>query len=339
MTLPLGTLIWCALFAAIAAAGTWAARVYALRRRLLDQPGERRSHATATPRGGGIAISIAMLVAIIAMTVRQPGEVVLLVCAGFGLLLVAGIGWLDDHRPLSPWSRLAVHVVASGWLMTGFYLSGRSPEVSIAVFMLSLSLVNIWNFMDGIDGLASTQAILAASAFSWLSWLAGAAVAVHLGLAFIAAVFGFLPFNFPKARIFLGDVGSGTLGFMLALLAGCALDGLRPVAWPLLLLPLGAFLLDAGLTLTTRMLRGERWWTAHVEHAYQRWARRTGSHVRVTMCYAVWTLSGCTAMVWLSGGDGSGIVMSAVLWVVSGCALWLWLRGQAARTENLGVDA
>jgi UDP-N-acetylmuramyl pentapeptide phosphotransferase/UDP-N-acetylglucosamine-1-phosphate transferase len=339
MTLSLGTLIWCALFAAIAAAGTWVARVYALRRRLLDEPGERRSHAMPTPRGGGIAIVIAMLVAIVAMALRQPSEIVLLVCAAFGLLLVAGIGWLDDHRPLSPWSRLAVHVVASGWLMVGFYLSGRSPEVSITVFMLSLALVNIWNFMDGIDGLASTQAILVASAFSWLSWLAGTAVAVHLGLAFIAAVFGFLPFNFPRARIFLGDVGSGTLGFMLALLAGCALDGLRPAAWPLLLLPLGAFLLDAGLTLTTRMLRGERWWTAHVEHAYQRWARRAGSHARVTAGYAVWTVSGCTAMVWLSGGDGSGIVMSAVLWVVFGCALWLWLRGRPGRTDNLGVGA
>jgi UDP-N-acetylmuramyl pentapeptide phosphotransferase/UDP-N-acetylglucosamine-1-phosphate transferase len=339
MTLSLGTLMWFALFAAIAAAGTWVARLYALRRRLLDEPGERRSHATATPRGGGIAIVIAMLVAIVAMAVRQPSEIVLLGCAAFGLLLVAGIGWLDDHRPLSPWSRLVVHVVASGWLMAGFYLSGRSPEVSIAVFLLSLALVNIWNFMDGIDGLASTQAILAASAFSWLSWLGGTVVAVHLGLAFIAAVFGFLPFNFPKARIFLGDVGSGSLGFVLALSAGWALDGLRPAAWPLLLFPLGAFLLDAGLTLASRVLRGERWWTAHIEHAYQRWTRRTGSHVRVTAGYAVWTVSGCMAMVWLSGGDGSGIVMSAVLWVVFGCALWLWLRGRPGRTDNLGVDA
>lgn len=339
MTLPVGILLWCALFAAIAASGTWAARVYALRRRMIDEPGERRSHVTATPRGGGIAIVIAMLVAIIAVALRQPREIVLLVCAGFGLLLVAGIGWIDDHRPLSPWSRLAVHIVASGWLMAGFYLSGSSTEVSLLVFMLSLVLVNIWNFMDGIDGLASTQAILAASALSWLSWLAGAAAAVHLGLAFIAAVFGFLPFNFPRSRIFLGDVGSGTLGFMLALLAGWALDGLRPAAWPLLLLPFGAFLLDAGLTLASRMLRGDRWWTPHVEHAYQRWARHAGGHVRVTAGYAVWTAVGCAAMVWLSGGDGRGIAMSAVLWVVFGCGLWRWLRGRYDRMENLGVGA
>jgi UDP-N-acetylmuramyl pentapeptide phosphotransferase/UDP-N-acetylglucosamine-1-phosphate transferase len=336
MTLSFGTLFWCVLFAAIAAAGTWVARVYALHRRLVDQPGERRSHAVATPRGGGIAIVIAMLVAIVAMAMRQPQEVVLLACAGFGLLLVAGIGWLDDHRPLSPWSRLAVHVVASGWLMAGFYLSGRSPDVSLAVFILSLTLVNIWNFMDGIDGLASTQAILAASALTWLSWLSGTAIAVHLGLAFIAAVLGFLPFNFPKARIFLGDVGSGTLGFMLALSAGWALDGLPLSAWPLLLLPLGAFLLDAGLTLASRILRGERWWTPHVEHAYQRWARRAGNHVRVTVGYAMWTFAGSAAMVWHSGGDGSGIAVSALLWVVFGCALWRWLRGWPDRTQKLG---
>jgi UDP-N-acetylmuramyl pentapeptide phosphotransferase/UDP-N-acetylglucosamine-1-phosphate transferase len=339
MTLSLETLFWCVLFAAIAAAGTWAARAYALQRKLIDQPGERRSHALATPRGGGIAIVIAMLVAILAMAARQPQEIVLLACAGFGLLLVAGIGWLDDHRPLSPWSRLVVHVVASGWLMAGFYLSGRSPEVSLAVFILSLTLVNIWNFMDGIDGLASTQAILVASALTWLSWLTGAVVAVHLGLAFIAAVLGFVPFNFPRARIFLGDVGSGTLGFMLALLAGWTLDGLRPSAWPLLLLPFGAFLIDAGLTLASRILRGERWWMPHVEHAYQRWARRAGNHLRVTAGYALWTLAGCAAMVGLSGGDANGIAVSALLWMVFGCAIWRWLRGRPARTENLGEDA
>lgn len=326
-----GTLLWCALFAVIAAIGTWGARAYAIRRRLFDEPGERRSHAVATPRGGGIAIVLALLVAMAVLVLRMPREIVLLVCAGFGLLLVAGIGWIDDHRPLSPWSRLAVHAVASGWLMVGFYLSGADPVVAVSVFVLSLVLINVWNFMDGIDGLAASQAALVAAAFAWL---AGGAFAIHLGLAFIGSLFGFLPFNFPRAKIFLGDVGSGALGFGLALMAGLALDAMPVAAWPLLLLPLGAFLTDAGLTLFSRMLRGERWWTPHVEHAYQRWARRIGSHVPATVGYAAWTAAGCGIMGWLGGATEKGNAMTVALWLTLGSVMWVWLRRRPARTTN-----
>lgn len=336
MTLPLGTLLWCALFAAFGAAGTWAARMYALRVRLLDEPGERRSHAVATPRGGGIAVVLAVLVAIVALILRLPREFVLLACGGIGLLLVAGIGWLDDHRPLSPWPKLAVHVLSAGWLAAGFYLSGAEPRVAGLVFGIALVLVNIWNFMDGIDGLASTQAILVAAAFVWL---AGDASAVHVGLALIAALFGFLPFNFPRARIFLGDVGSGALGYLLAWLVGVVLQTLPSAAWPLALLPPSAFLLDAGLTLVQRTLRGERWWTPHVGHAYQRWARRAGSHIPVTLSYAAWTMAGCALMAWLAMRQGRGLAMAVALWMTIGCVLWAWLRRAPEASSVVGDGA
>ena len=336
MSLSPGSIIWFALFAALGAAGTWAARVYALRRRLLDEPGARRSHRVATPRGGGIAIALVFLIAIAAMILRQPREIVLLVCAGFGLLMVAGIGWVDDHRPLSPWSRLVVHAVAAGWLSAGFYLSGSGGGVALAVFALCLILVNIWNFMDGIDGLAATQAVAVAAVFAWL---AGTALAVHLGLALIAATLGFLPFNFPKAKIFLGDVGSGALGFSLALMAGLSLEVMPPATWLLVLLPLSAFVLDAGFTLLARMLRGERWWTPHVEHAYQRWARRAGSHLTVTAGYAAWTLLACAGVVWLGGEGQKGISMFVSAWLVLSCGLWYWLRRPGGRDANGGLGA
>lgn len=332
-----GSIAWFVLFAVIGAAGTWLARAYALQRRLLDQPGERRSHRVATPRGGGIAIVLALSIAIAAMVVRQPREVVLLVCAGFGLLLVAGIGWVDDHRPLSPWSRLAVHTVAAGWLAVGFYLSGRGGDIAIAVFLLSLVLVNIWNFMDGIDGLAATQAALVSAVFAFV---AGSSLAIHLGLALIAALSGFLPFNFPRAKIFLGDVGSGALGFALALMAGLSMDAVPVAAWPLLFLPLSAFLLDAGLTLLSRIVRRERWWRPHVEHAYQCWARQADSHVPVTAGYAAWTLSAGLAMVWLRGVDPIGIAMAVLVWSVLGYGLWSWLRrrpGVSDGNEEIGA--
>jgi UDP-N-acetylmuramyl pentapeptide phosphotransferase/UDP-N-acetylglucosamine-1-phosphate transferase len=328
----LGSIVWCALFTAFGAAGTWMARAYALQRQLLDQPGERRSHRVATPRGGGIAIALAFLIALVAMMLRQPREIVLLGCAGFGLLLVAGVGWVDDHHPLSPWSRLIVHMVAAGWLGIGFYLSGADGVVALVACVSTLVLVNIWNFMDGIDGLAASQAALVAAAFAFV---AGGSLAIHLGLALMASALGFLPFNFPRARIFLGDVGSGALGFGLALMLGLSLDAMPAEAWPLAVLPLSAFLLDAGLTLFSRMLRGERWWMPHVEHAYQRWARRAGCHPPVTMAYGVWTLIACAGMVLLSGKDQRGIAMAVVVWLATGCGLWYWLRRDPAA---YGVD-
>ena len=93
---------------------------------------DRRSHAVATPRGGGLAVVVAVLVVIAALVLRMPREIVLLACAGIGLLLVAGIGWLDDHRPLPPWPKLATHMLAAGWLAAGFFLSGAGPWVALA---------------------------------------------------------------------------------------------------------------------------------------------------------------------------------------------------------------
>jgi UDP-N-acetylmuramyl pentapeptide phosphotransferase/UDP-N-acetylglucosamine-1-phosphate transferase len=337
MELSLGLITWCALFAALGAVGTWVARAYALQRQLVDQPGERRSHRVATPRGGGIAIALAFLVALVTMILREPREIVLLACASFGLLLIAGIGWADDHRPLSPWSRLAVHAVAAGWLAGGFYLSGASSIVALTTFASALALVNIWNFMDGIDGLAATQTILVAAAFAFL---AGNLLAIHLGLALIASTLGFLPFNFPRARIFLGDVGSGALGFALALMLGMSLDAMPIGAWPLAFLPLSAFLLDAGLTLFTRVLRGERWWAPHVEHAYQRWARCAGRHPPVTAGYAAWTVLMCLGMALLWKRDPSGAGMAIVGCWAMGCGVWYWLRRCAAAYDaNKEMDA
>lgn len=326
MALSSGLAFWFALFAAIAAAGTWAARAYALRRHLLDEPGERRSHRVATPRGGGIAIVVAFLVAIAAMMLRQPDEIVLLGCAGLGFLMVAAIGWVDDHRPLSPWSRLAVHAVAAGWLGVGFYLSGAGGNIALIALSSALALTNIWNFMDGIDGIAATQAVLVTVALIVLS--GSNVLAIHLGLALIASILGFLPFNFPRAKIFLGDVGSGALGYALALMVGLSLGTAQRTAWLLVALPLSAFVLDAGLTLLARMLRGERWWTPHVEHAYQRWVRRTGDHRTVTIGYAVWTVIGCLGMTWLLGKDHRGMVMAVLAWLALGSMIWYWLRRQ-----------
>jgi UDP-N-acetylmuramyl pentapeptide phosphotransferase/UDP-N-acetylglucosamine-1-phosphate transferase len=317
---------WLLLYLAIGAAGTWLARRYALGRRMLDQPGERRSHHLATPRGGGIAITAALLLAALWQAWRmqvaaEPGAMPVASFA-LGLLLVAGSGWLDDHRPVSPWKRLAVHVLASGQFALALWFAGAGSAAVMVAFLAPLVLTNVWNFMDGIDGLATSQAMLAAVAIAlwatgawwWLAW------------ALLAASAGFLPWNLPRARIFLGDVGSGTLGFALGALLAATLAGTREAGAWLLLLPLSAFLVDAGLTLGRRVLRGERWWTPHLEHAYQRLARRLGRHGPVTAVYASWTA--CPVVVIMSSRDFSFTSISIWLlaWYASGAALWLLIQ-------------
>ena len=323
--------VWLALFFAIGAVGTWLARTYAVQRNLIDHPGERRSHGTATPRGGGIAIVLALLVATLALAVRDPSSVVMLAGFAAGLLLVAGIGWWDDHRPLPVGSRLAVHAIAASMLSIVVFSTYGEFWLAIAAFAAAVVLTNIWNFMDGINGLAASQAALVAAAFA--AAMSGSAWG-WLGWALVAACVGFLPFNFPHARIFLGDVGSGALGFAIAALAVTAVgDGM---AWPLAWLPLGAFVIDAGLTLGRRIWRAERWWTAHAQHAYQGWARRIDSHVPVTLGYAAWTGLGVLLAIGLHSRNWLFMLTGVLAWYTSGALLWWCLQRRGA--GNRGAD-
>ena len=315
----------------LALAGTWLARRYALHRRLLDHPGDRRSHSAPTPRGGGIAIVVTWLLGIGWLIVRETSAMPFLVAAAIGLVLVAGVGWIDDHRPLSPWSRLAVHGLAAMVLALGVFARDGNIVLAIAAFCFALVLVNIWNFMDGIDGLATSQAALAAAGYAAH---AGAGTMAWLAIGLAAACAGFLPFNLPRARIFLGDVGSGALGFALAVLL-VGLAGQDAGTGVVLLIPLSAFVIDATLTLASRMLRGERWWQPHVQHAYQHWARRSGRHVVVTMAYAGWTLAAVAIML-LASTTGIAMMFAIIFtWYLVGSIVWTRLiqghRGNAGR--------
>ena len=313
---------WPALDVAIAAAGTWLARRYALRRQLLDQPGERRSHHVPTPRGGGIGIVIALLLSLAWFAASQPAHAWMLLSTALGIVLVAGIGWIDDHRPLGPWPRLLVQAAAALLLAWGIHAEGGSAAAAMLAFGAAMVLPNIWNFMDGIDGLATSQALIAAIAYALF---AGSGAVGWFALALAAACLGFLPFNFPRARIFLGDVGSGTLGYALAaLVAWLTLDA----GWraPLLLLPVSAFLIDASLTLAARAATGQRWWLPHAEHAYQYWARRLGSHAWVTLAYAGWTLLACLGMLAGRTVAPAFIIVGLLVVGLVGGGAWAGLR-------------
>ena len=280
--------------AVLGAALTALALAYAHRAQLLDAPGRRRSHALPTPRGGGIGPVLAWVAALAAIAALVAPLTHALPLAG-GTLLVAGIGAIDDHRPLPAWPRLLVHALAGAWLVLavqGVPATAVQWAVLAALVALLVGVLNFWNFMDGIDGLAGSQTVFVALALAVVALVAGQPVLALAAAALATAVLGFLPFNLPvgrRARIFLGDVGSGALGFAvggLSLLAWS--DGAAPAA-VLLLLP-SAFLVDAGLTLASRMLSGRRWYTAHREHLYQWLVRRKFSHARVVALFLAWNL-------------------------------------------------
>jgi len=305
----------------LAAVLTEVVRRYAIHARLLDRPGDRRSHHIDTPRGGGAAIVLAQLAAYAVMGWRYPDYAVQLACLAAGLLLVAGIGWWDDHRPLPVSWRLGVHSVASGLL--AYLVWQGSGDVYRALFsgLLAVGLINVWNFMDGINGLAASQAILAALAFAL--WLPTPFMLLALLLAVGCA--GFLPFNFPKARIFMGDVGSGALGYLLAasVAAGlCSTD----LPWLLWLVPLGVFLVDAGCTLLMRMRQGDTWWQPHTRHLYQVYVRQGHSHTVVTLAYALYGAFGIIMLALCLWWVPHWVNLLVTAWGVCTSLLWRILR-------------
>lgn len=329
---PIALLVIGSMAAVVSAIGAAWALGHARRHGLIDAPGERRSHAVETPRGGGVGIVLACLGGLLAMALDDAGNAGWLLIAA-GLALVAGIGWLDDHRPLPAWPRLGVHALAALLLAVALHLGGAGLPACVAGFLLALGLVNAWNFMDGINGLATSQALLCGLAFALLPGLETPV----LGIAVAGACLGFLPFNFPRARLFLGDVGSGALGYLVATLVASGFVSSPIHAWPLLLLPPLAMLVDSGLTLLWRVRRGDPWWQAHVEHAFQRWSRRAG-HARVTLAFGLWTTIVIGVMLSAWGRSGNTGLVAFLACAATSTLGWWWLHRQYARqTEGFGI--
>ncbi|MDH0732191.1 glycosyltransferase family 4 protein [Pseudomonas sichuanensis] len=267
-------------------------RRYALARSIIDIPNARSSHTLPTPRGGGVAIVVAFLLAqpLLAWAgLLDSASLVALFGAG---LLVAVIGFMDDHGHIAARWRLLGHFCAAIWALA--WLGGLPP---LQVFGMSWSLgwaghvlaafylvwmLNLYNFMDGIDGIASVEAITACLSACLLYWLAGETSLIWAPLLLAGAVAGFLFWNYPPARIFMGDAGSGFLGIVLGGLSLVAAWQSSQLFWAWLIL-LGVFVVDATFTLGRRLLRGEKVYEAHRSHGYQFASRRYKSHKRVTL--------------------------------------------------------
>jgi UDP-N-acetylmuramyl pentapeptide phosphotransferase/UDP-N-acetylglucosamine-1-phosphate transferase len=274
-------------------AGTGLALRLLRERAILDHPNERSSHATATPRGGGIAVIAVLLAAwagisLFTIPVAMPAPMVPVLVAAGSLALVS---WLDDLRGVAPALRLLIQIAAATTALgalPGLVFQGvLPPELDwAATVLIWVWFINLFNFMDGIDGIAGVET----AAIGLGLFLIGVIFAEPIpgftlyALSLVAAALGFLRWNWAPAKIFLGDVGSAPLGFLLGyLLLSAAAAG----HWvPALILPL-YYLADSGITLGQRLVRGEKIWQAHASHFYQHAARALGSHGAVVRAIAV----------------------------------------------------
>lgn len=308
---------------------TWLLRRYALARSIIDIPNARSSHTVPTPRGGGVAIVLSFLLAlpVLALAGFLPWSATwAMLGAGAG---IAVLGFLDDHGHIAARWRLLGHFAASVWAL---YWLGGLPAITLfglnlelgwlghilAVFYL-VWMLNLYNFMDGIDGIASVEAICACLGACLLYWLAGFDSLIIVPLVLAMAVAGFLYWNFPLARIFMGDAGSGFLGIILGLLSLQAAWASPKLLWVWLIL-LGVFIVDATVTLIRRLLRGDKVYEAHRSHAYQFASRQYGRHLPVTLAVAAinlfWLLP-VAAWVVLWGLEGAlGLVLAYVPLVI-----------------------
>jgi Fuc2NAc and GlcNAc transferase len=272
---------------------------YALGNALLDVPNERSSHLQPTPRGGGLAIAIVVLAGVI--TLGAIGALTPRVAIGIavGGALVASVGWVDDHRTVSAGVRLIVHLVAAAVLVIalgGFESLGAGTwDLRLGVLgspiaiVSTVWLINLYNFMDGIDGIAGAVALVAGLVGAVVLWGAGSAALACVSLLLAASSAGFLVLNWAPARIFMGDVGSGFIGFSFAAIALVSeSEGSVPALFWLLLL--GVFVVDSTVTLLRRLLRRQQWMDAHRSHAYQRLVQSGFSHRRIAAGSALVTL-------------------------------------------------
>lgn len=278
---------------------TAALRRYALARGLLDIPNARSSHGIPTPRGGGVAIVLTFLLMLLplwSLELISPSLFMALMGAGAG---VAVIGFLDDHGHIAARWRLLGHFLAAGWAL--YWLGGMPvlPVFGISVDLGVLGtlggllylvwMLNLYNFMDGIDGIAGVQAVTTCLSACLLYVLAGHPSELWVPLLLALAACGFLYWNFPPARIFMGDAGSGFLGIVLGVLSLHAASFGGELFWCWLVL-LGVFVVDATATLLRRLLRGDRVYEAHRTHAYQYASRHYGRHLPVTLAIGLMNL-------------------------------------------------
>jgi Fuc2NAc and GlcNAc transferase len=278
-------------------------RRFALSLGLVDVPNERSSHSRPTPRAGGLSIVIATVIALFALHWLDLLETNVLLALSGGGVAVAVVGFWDDRYGISARVRIVVHLIAAVWgiacvgslqvIQIGNQVVHLGPAGDVLSILGIVWALNLFNFMDGIDAIAASEAVFVVSGGgALLSFAHRSSGVVPATWMFASAFAGFLPWNWPPAKIFMGDVGSGYIGYAIGVLALASTRENPASVWMWLILG-GVFFVDATATLVRRSARGERVYQPHRSHAYQQLARLWGSHRRVTLAVIILN------MVWL----------------------------------------
>lgn len=278
------------------------------RRGVLDVPNERSSHVEVTPRGGGIAVVAALGAGL--LVGHEGGREVAAVV--LGALTLGAVGLTDDFRGLSAKVRLGILLIVGA--LAGLLLDAPIP-IALAVPAMAAwvaAYVNAFNFMDGINGISSLTGLVSGVAYLLVGLEFDSKSAVVIGAALAGASLSFLPFNVPSAKVFLGDVGSYSLGFVIAALGWIVWSAGAPLT--LAIAPTAVYLADTGATLVRRYRRGSALTEAHREHTYQRLTAGGRSHVAIALAVAgVEALS--VALVWW--GYQVGLIWLGILLVLA----------------------
>jgi UDP-N-acetylmuramyl pentapeptide phosphotransferase/UDP-N-acetylglucosamine-1-phosphate transferase len=306
---------------------------------VLDHPNERSLHEYPTPRGGGLAILIAILVCGAMASLFHPvgglAEITL------SIFVVAIMSFLDDRYSVPPIYRFLAHgIAAAGIIYGGFYLqrleilgatwhwSNVAGSLFSALFIVWM--INLYNFMDGMDGFAGGMAVSGFGVMAVMGWMAEHDAFFAISLIIATASAGFLFFNFPPAKIFMGDVGSSTLGLLAAALSiWGARDGIFPF-WVAILI-FSPFIFDATVTLLRRLFQGEIVWKPHKSHYYQKLAQAGWGHRKTVLVeYAIMIGCGITA---LSCVRATATTQMAVLagWILFYFLFFSWATWYASR--------
>ena len=312
---------------------------------MLDHPNERSLHDRPVPRGGGLAILIAIIVC--AATVTWFHSVYVFAGMASGILIVAIVSFFDDRYSVPPLYRLVAHVLAAAVILYGGFslqkleIPGVSWHWSYtmgAMFsvLYTVWMINLYNFMDGMDGFAGGMALFGFGAFAAMGWMAGHEIFFVISLIVAAASTGFLVFNFPPARIFMGDIGSSALGFLAAVLSLWGVkDGVFPF-W-IAVLVFSPFIVDATTTLIRRLWRHEKIWQAHKTHYYQKLVQAGWGHRKTVLLeYAIMLGCGVTAL-W--GVRAPEKLQAAILagWTLFYFLFFFWVSRLASRHNKTGT--
>lgn len=328
----------------------------------LDHPNERSLHSTITPRTGGLAIVVSLLVGLAALifvgwacgTRCGTGVLQSKIWWIVGMaLLVGSISFLDDMIGLSAGLRFVVHIIAAVGIVAGAGLVINTiglPTVGLTrlgwvgvpfTILILIWMTNLYNFMDGMDGFAGGMSVMGFGFMAFAAWAAGGYEIATFSLLIAAASSGFLFLNVPPARVFMGDVGSTALGFLAGALAVVGVhDKLFDIWVPVLIF--SPFWVDATATLLRRLARGQRLWRPHREHYYQRLVLAGWGHRKTVLSeYVLMVAAGVSAMIYTRVGVPARLVILitwSCLYFLIVCGIHR-IIGQRRRLDDAGAAA